>query len=579
MLAVYKTKRERHDILEGQLEQDYLTFEPFYRELAENILPRRAQFLSSDANKGDRRNQKVIDTTPVTSVVRLQSGLMAGMVSQKNPWFRMTTSDPWLSEIPAVKIYLKDVEDGINYILQRSNFYKTVPSMLIDLPVFATSPMLVEEDFETLVRFKSIPVGSYRIAQDGKGNVNTFFRKFRMTVRQLISTFGEDKEKPGEINWEVFSETVKQLYINGNTESWVEVCHVIEPNPDYDEKRLNAKFKKFSSCYYEKGIQAGATKGYLGSGYAKYLRESGYDYFPVLCPRWSVTGEDVYGTDCPGMQAIGDVKQLHHGEKRAAEAIDKKVRPPMKGTAAMRGQQMNFLPAGMTWIPEREAGNQHALQQAYEVNFDIREHNERQEMLRNRIKRAFLEDVILMFSTDRGDKTAREVEEWSQEKYMVLGPTLELFNNDFGRPLLEIIWQLGNRQRFFPEPPEQLRGKDLKIEFISVMNTAQKLPGLQGMERLNGFILSMAEVQPDILDKVDFDQQVDEYGSAAGVPPRVIRSDDDVAAMRQQRAQAAKAQQASEMIATGAGAAKDLSETDVTGDNALTALLQGARGA
>ena len=58
-----------------------------------------------------------------------------------------------------------------------------------------------------------------------------------------------------------------------------------------------------------------------------------------------------------------------------------------------------------------------------------------------------------------------------------------------------------------------------------------------------------------------------------GVPPTIVRSDEDVAQMRQARAQAQQQQAAMEQMSAGIQGAKLLSETDVSGDNALTALV------
>jgi hypothetical protein len=78
-------------------------------------------------------------------------------------------------------------------------------------------------------------------------------------------------------------------------------------------------------------------------------------------------------------------------------------------------------------------------------------------------------------------------------------------------------------------------------------------------------------------DKLDVDQVQDEYAQALGVPPSIIRSDDDVAAIRQQRAQAQQAQQMAQMagpMKDAAQAAHTMSQTPVGKTNALDAVTQ-----
>jgi hypothetical protein len=108
---------------------------------------------------------------------------------------------------------------------------------------------------------------------------------------------------------------------------------------------MTSKYKKFYSCYYEKA-----------NGDDRFLRESGYDEFPVLTCRWSVTGQDVYGTDCPGMTALGDVLQLQFGEKKSMQALDKLVNPPLAAPASLFNKVINQLPGGVTYDDGRHAG-------------------------------------------------------------------------------------------------------------------------------------------------------------------------------------------------------------------------------
>ena len=105
------------------------------------------------------------------------------------------------------------------------------------------------------------------------------------------------------------------------------------------------------------------------------------------------------------------------------------------------------------------------------------------------------------------------------------------------------------------------------------MAQAQKLVGVGAIERISSFVGNLAGVDPTVLDKMDLDQAIDQYGQAVSAPPDIIRSDDAVAAIREQRAQQQQAQQAAEMVQQGAQGAKLLSETDTSTENGLTALM------
>lgn len=500
--------------------------------------------------------------------------MMGGITSPARPWFRLNTQDQDLAEIGSVKLWLHGVTQRMSSVFLKSNLYNALPITYGDIGVFGTHALGVEEDFEDVVRFMPFPLGSYYLANSQKGKVEVFLREFRMTVRQLVDRFGK---VPGEnkIDWEPFSNEVKNYYDNNMLETWVDVTHVIRPNPDWDPNKLDSK--KFESCYYESGTSEGHARNYLDEYYDKFLSQKGYDIFPVLCPRWETTGEDVYGTECPGMQSLGDIRQLQVQEKRIAQAIEKMVNPPMVGPSALRNQKASILPGDITYLDTRE-GLQ-GFRPAHEINFRIGEAEAKQQQIRQRISRAFYEDLFLMLAnSDRRDITAREIEERHEEKLLALGPVLEQLNQDLLDPLIDITFDIMLRQGKIPPAPEELQGLPLKVEYTSVMAQAQKLVGLGSLERFAGFVGQMAQFKPDVLDKIDVDQVVDEYGDIVSVPPTVIRSDEAVAEIRMQRNKQQQMQQMAELAKQGAATAKDLSQASVEGDTMLSRLSKAGQG-
>ena len=77
-----------------------------------------------------------------------------------------------------------------------------------------------------------------------------------------------------------------------------------------------------------------------------------------------------------------------------------------------------------------------------------------------------------------------------------------------------------------------MRGGELKVEYVSSLAQAQRRGGAEAVRRLAAEVSSMAAVSPGVLDKIDFDQAVDELAAISGVPARLVRSDAEVAALR-----------------------------------------------
>lgn len=575
----YKTKRQRLEIQRGHLENERATFIPQWRDNADFILPRRPRFTVTHVNRGDRRNQKIIDSTGTFAAKTLRSGMMSGVTSPARPWIRLGTPDPSLQEYGPVKDWLYYVTERMLTVFGRSNVYNTLPALYGDLGVFGTPAMFVEEDFKTTLRAYSFPIGSFSVSNNERGQVDVFHRDFRMTVRQLVNKFGQ-KTKSGRADFSNFSMRVKRLWDDSRYEEWIDVCHAVQPNPEADPFMLHSKFKRYESVYYERGCGTmGKQSSYLmDQDSDRYLSESGYDYFPVLVPRWEVTGEDAYATDCPGTTAIGDIKQLQVGEKRLAQAIDKLVNPPMTAPSALRTNKASILPGDITYLDELEGRK--GFHPSHEVDPRILELENKQEQVRHRIQRAFHEDLFLMLAqSDRREITAREIEERHEEKLLALGPVLEQLNQDLLDPLIDITFAMMLRQGLLPKPPPELFGQPLKVEYISIMAQAQKLVGIAGVERFARFAGEMvtATQDPSVLDKIDMDQLIETYGDQLSIPPGIIRPDEKVAQIKQQRQQQQQQAATAERLAQTTQAAKNLAGADTGGDNALTRLLDQAK--
>lgn len=571
--------RQRCEILRGTLELERGTFLMHWRELGRFILPRRPRFTITDVNKGDRRNQDIIDSTATEAVSVLAAGMMSGMTSPARPWFRLITGYAELDESKPVQEYLYEVQRRMETAFLRSNLYNKLPNLYQDIAVFGTGAMAMLEDDETVFRFFDFPIGSYAIANDQKNRVRTFVRTFQFTVQQVVEQWGDINPKTGKPSWLEgrpcrLSENVRNLWMRGNRVAWIPLCHVVQENLSYDGTKIEAKYKRFQDVYYE--LSAPNTP--LNSNTTGLLAEGGFDEFPILVARWEVNSEDVYGTNCPGMKAIGDIKQLQMGEKRSAQGVEKMINPPLTGPAKLMNVKVSVLPGDVTYDDVRDG--QVGIRPIYQVNFGqgVQALEEKQQAVRARIKTVFKEDLFLMFaSDDRSDITATEIMERKEEKLLALGPTLWQYSEDVLDPLIDRAFNIMERKGLLPTPPEELAGVTLNVQYISIMAQAQKAVGIAAIERFAGFVNQIAQTAPDILDSVDDQELIEQYADATGVPPKILRAPEAVAQIRQARAQAQQQQAQAEQAPQMAKAAKDLSQAPTDNNSALAGLLASAR--
>lgn len=569
------TLRMQCEILRAQLELERSTFLAHWKELSSYILPRRTRFFITDVNKGDRRNQNIIDSTATEAAGVLSAGMMAGLTSPARPWFQLTVPDPELAEQEDAKEWLHQVQRLMEAVFLRSNLYNKLPILYQDIAVFGTGAMAVLEDDETVIRCFDLPIGSYSLANDDKLRVRTFVRSFRLMVGQVVERWGNIDPNTGQPDFmddrkgsSSISFTTQNLWKRGTIAAWVDIVHVIRPNRAYDGNKINSKYKRYESLYYE----IGAPNQPVDPAQYGLLAHEGFDEFPILAARWETNSEDVYGTNCPGMRALGDIRQLQLGEKRSAQAIEKMVNPPMIGPSALRQAKASTIPGDITYIDVRDG--MQGFKPAYQITFDIEDLEKKQEQIRNRINEVFKKNLFLMLTTDDPKQmTAREVDERHEEKMLGMGPVLEQLNQDVHDPLIERTFAIMQRKGLIPPPPPSLENAQLRVVYVSIMAQAQKQISLASLDKFSGYVGQVSQFDPTALDMVNVDELVTQYADATGVPPKVVRSEDQVTALRQEKAKQAAQQQAAQNIPAMAGAAKDLAATPTGGNTALSALL------
>jgi hypothetical protein len=559
------TKREKYGIMQAEMLNDRSTFRVHWSELAKMVSPRRTRWFVDDKNKGDRRNQNIIDTTATLSLRTLKAGMHAGMTSPARPWMKLTILDQDMAKYGPVKSWLHEVTRRMLAVFAKSNIYNVMPMMYGDAGLFASAAVGILEDEESVLRAYSYPIGSFAMALNERGLVNTFYREYPMTVFQLVEKFGVI---PGtnDIDWRNLSQTVKTLWDRGQYGTNVPVDWMVTPNMDYNPRMLSGKYKKFASCWYEQGCNEG-----------KFLREQGFDEFPIIAPRWDVTGEDTYGTDCPGMSTLGAIKGLQQAKKEGGKALAKMVSPALQAPVELKQSSISMLPGNITYTAD--GPGRQGIRPLHEVNVALDKLELWNQQDRDQIKDGFLVNFFLsMLSTERGEMTATEVEQRAQERSLILGPTYERFNDEGFDPLVDRTFAIMDRRGFIPDAPPELHGVSLKVEYTSIMATAQRLSGIVGVDRLLTTVVNAAPVFPDARHYVDIGAAIEEIGDILDINPKILVDPDVAAQSIAQEQQMLQQQHAADVAAKYAGSAKDLSQSPTTGDNALAQLVTGIRG-
>lgn len=537
----------------ADLKRERASFDNTCKEIAQYVQPYRERYNSDDNNRGDKRTQNIINNSATLDCDTNAAGMQAGITSPTRPWVSMASKDKRLAAHDSMRVWLGELDDAILEVLNGSNAYLKFHEMYVDLTGFSTAVELIEEDSDTLINCTVVPLGSYALAANAKGKVDTLYRWMRMTVRQLVEEFGYDN----------CSRYVRNAYDRRSFEESREVLHAIEPNLDVIPSRIGPQGMAFRSWWLE-------TAGNEEDG---FLRQMGYHEQPFIAPRWSTTGQDVYGNG-PGQKVIGDCKSLQEAERRLMQLTEKITDPPMVGPASMRDEPVDLLPGGINYEGADSGGRgfRPAIELPSQALAAIDSIIER---IQRRISRTLFADVWRMLAMmDKGQMTAEEVRERLVEKMMQLGPMLERFQDEALRPFIARVYAIMLRHGRVPPPPREFAGHELDVEFKSILAQAQKMVGIQAVQSLVAFAVQASEADPDALDNIDLDAAIDEMARMLGAPPDLVRSDDEVAARREARAKARAQQAQLEQAQQAAETAKTAAGADLEGDNMLSKMLK-----
>ena len=546
-----------------KMENERTTWRTHWMEISDYLLPRRGRYLFEAQNsRGKKRNTKIIDSTGTQALRTMAAGMMSGMTSPARPWFRFSTPNEEQMDDHNVKTWLADVERIVRSILQKSNFYNSVYSVYSELGAFGTAPLYRQRSFDSVIRFRPFTAGEYVIAESDQGVVDTLGRSFTMTVSQIVEKFVIQRDT-GKEDWTGGSDATKRMWNNKSYDELVPVIHLIEPRrkSDIDPSRTaNVRNMPFKSAYMEQGSKSD-----------ELLFEGGFKTFPAYIPRWDVLPGDIYGRS-PGMDHLGDVKQLQQQQKRKAQAIDKMVNPPMTAPTSLKGKPSTVIPGGTTYVDPLQGGQGFAP--AYTVQPRLNEMMMDIQEVQERIQRGFYADLFaMMINSDRRQITATEVIERQEEKLVLLGPVLQRLNTELLDPLLDDVFQFALEADLLPEPPDALAGTELRVEYISLLAQAQQAVAASALERVMGFTGNLVAVFPDVVDNFNSDNAVRQYSEILGNSPDLLRDSTEVDKVRQDRAQQQAAAQAADLAGQAAQGAKVLSETDTQNPNALTELI------
>ena len=486
----------RFDRLQGQREN----WETHWQEVADYMQPRKADVTKRRA-RGDKRMEQVFDSSPIQAVELLAASLHGMLTNPSTPWFTLRFKDEEIENDDEAKLWLEASTDAMYTAFNRSNFQQEIFELYHDLITFGTAAMFIEEDDDDIIKFSTRHINEVFIAENDKGRIDTIYRKFKISARAAIQKFGE------AVSADVQTKAKKDPYEE------IEILHAVYPRSDFNPNKRDKANMPFESVYmeYKNGNE---------------LSVGGFREFPFVVPRYLKASNEIYGRS-PAMTALPDVKMLNEMSKTTIKAAQKQVDPPLLVPDDGFLLPVRTVPGGLNFYRSGTRDRIEPLNIGANNPLGLNMEQQRRESIRA----VFYVNQLMM---QQGPQmTATEVIQRNEEKMRLLGPVLGRLQSELLKPLIDRVFAVLLRNNMLPQAPEFLSGRDVEIEYVSPLAKAQKSTELQSIMRAVEILGSLANVAP-VFDYVNFDNLVKHLADIVGVPQKILKTQSQVNAERQQ---------------------------------------------
>ena len=521
----------------GKLKAQRGSWETHWQDLSNYVLPNSADF-NTKRSRGDKRTTLLYDSTGVHANEMLAAGLHGMLTNPASNWFslRVKNDSQDTGSSSEAKQWLEDTTNVVLSEIAAPSvaFPSHIHEYYLSLCSIGTACMFVgEPSTREGISFRAIHIDEIFIAENADGIIDTVFRSFKMTVRQIVQKWGEESLSP----------RIKRMYEKQEFDKEIDLLHCVYPRDDVDKGKRAATMLPVASVYIDEKEN-------------HVLAEGGFHEMPYMVSRWSKTVGEVFGRS-PAMTALPDIKMLQEIMKTTIKAAQKIVDPPLLVPDDGVLGPIRTIPGGLNYYRASSGARIEPLLTGGNIGISY----EMMTDLRDRIRTTFFLDQLQFQGAPR--MTATEVVERTERTLRLLGPTLGRLQSEFLGPMIERIYGVLSRAGRLPGPPESIAEQELKIEYVSPLARAQRQSETQGIMRTLEFIGPIAGMDPQAAQVIKGADTVRHIAELNGVPPMLLKSNEELMeeAKAQQEAQAAQQQmmqgaQVMDMMQKGANVAK-----------------------
>ena len=499
-------------------------FEIVWQEIRDYELPNRPSFTSKEV-AGSKTMEKIYDGTVIDAINVSKAGISGMLTNAALPWHAIEMADERMNEDTNVQDALTEVNDVMSQEYHASNFYTNIDGVYEEVIGFGQSGLFIGEGKKTALNFLPIPLVQIFTDEDSEGNVDTVFRCWEWTARQIRQAWPDSPLTPK------IKESLKKK--KNELDEKFKIFHVIYPRSDRElDKRGNYKQDK---------VNKPILSAYIAEEEKLLIDEGGYDEMPYAIPRLFLMAGDGYGRGM-GWNALPDVKMLNTMEYTGLRSWQKATDPPTVLPDEGYSLPLKTGPGGVTYNsnwdkpgsePRTLYGSAHfQMLPSFEAKCDQK---------RDQIREFFF---YKQFRTQQEGqpRTAQEIIQIASENLKILGPLLNRFMEELLKPIIIrsfwILYRLGKFPKLQATMEDIGADVDFKIVYLSPIAKAQRLYESQEMQNAFIMLLPAAQIKPEILDRISGDRFYETVATLYPALRKVSATKSEVKKVRDERAAA-----------------------------------------
>lgn len=527
------------DILDKheRLRQQRVYFEKVWEQIAERILPRKADFKRQRGKivepKGERRTEKIFDAAPALALDRFAAAMHSLVTPRNQQWHSLRPVEPDLAKDKEVKAYLEEVNKLLFSARYSANFDNQVHECYFDSGAFGNMAMFVGDRLGRSLYYRAVPIDQLFFMENEYGAVDLVHREFPMTARQAAKKFGL-KRLPMQIKDAAEKRPEQEFWF----------VHCVKPREDADVSRKDYRGMAFASYF-------------IAVDSREIAGEGGFRTFPYAVSRYAVTSGEVYGRG-PAQIILPDVMMLNEMNRTTIQAAQLAVLPPLLAHRDGILDAIRMTPAAINYGGVDDNGRQmiQPLSTGQNINIGL----ELMDQKRALINDAFW-NTLFQILVDTPNMTATEAMLRAQEKGALLAPTASRIEAEFLNPMVEREMDILAAAGMLPPMPEKLMdaGGLFEVEYTSPLERARRAE--EGVSILRTFeqLAPLAQIGgPSVFRRFNFDEAAKVLADVNGMPAKVMYSDEELEAIKDQEAQQAELATLLQAAPVAASAAKDL---------------------